>query len=78
MPCCFSHPVLVFSQKGGVAMFTEELARDVGIAYALYCLDCEYKGIEAKTATDFATYVTGKIEEIRRCKGLVSENDVCG
>ena len=59
-------------------MFTEELARDIGIAYAFYCLDCEYKGIEAMEALKFAHYAGDKIQDIRVATGLVLENDVCG
>ena len=59
-------------------MFTVELARDVGIAYALYCLDCRDKGKKAMEALDFAQFVSDKIEEIKVAKGLVREDNACG
>ena len=59
-------------------MFTEEMAREIGIAYTLYCLDCEKKGIGAKSPIEFTELTTSKIEQIRECKGLSKDNDVCG
>lgn len=54
-------------------MFDEDLARLVGVAYALYSLDCEARGIDEssrKSVGDFTDYVVDKIEEVKQLKGL--------
>lgn len=59
-------------------MFTEELAREIGIAYALYSLYCQHHGIEPMKEDDFTAFVLFEIKEVRKCKGLADKNDVCG
>lgn len=59
-------------------MFTEELAREIGIAYSLYSLNCQLHDTEPMKEDDFTAFVLFEIEEVRKCKGLANENDVCG
>lgn len=59
-------------------MFTEELAREVGVAYGLYCAICKTNGKDAMTADEFKKLCCDSIQEIREVGGLVQENSVTG
>ena len=59
-------------------MFDEEMARQVGIAYAVYVSICAANGKHAVDAKTFKQTATDCIEEIRVAAGLVSENSVTG
>lgn len=59
-------------------MFTEEMAREIGIAYGLYAIRCKEKGIMPLDVPEFVQIATDSIEKVRQCKGLKDEADVCG
>ena len=59
-------------------MFTEELAREIGVAYGLYCAICKTDGKDAMKADDFKKLCCDSIERIRDVGGLVPENPVTG
>lgn len=59
-------------------MFDEEMARQVGIAYAVYTSICAANGKHAVNAETFIQTATDCIEEIRMAAGLVPENSVTG
>ena len=46
-------------------MFTEELAREVGVAYGLYCAICKINGKDAMSADEFKKLCCASIQEIR-------------
>ena len=59
-------------------MFTEELAHQIGIAYGVYCIQCEDKCETPIEIGPFIEKILSSIDEVRMYKGLVDENDVCG
>lgn len=59
-------------------MFTEELAREIGIAYGCYKAICSTNGKKPMDECEFTSLCTKSIEEIRANHGLVSENSVTG
>lgn len=59
-------------------MFDEELARKVGVAYAIYKSFCSVSGETPIDADKFVDLCESSIEEVRNIKGLVDENSVTG
>ena len=59
-------------------MFDEELAKQIGIAYAVYVSICNAYGKKAVDAQSFKQTATDCIEEIRTAAGLVPEDSVTG
>lgn len=59
-------------------MFNEEIARQVGIAYAVYISICAANGKHAVDAETFKRTATDCIEKIREVAGLVPEDSVTG
>lgn len=59
-------------------MFTEELAREIGVAYGIYKAICSTTGETAMSAENFKTLCCNSVEEIREVAGLVDENSITG
>lgn len=59
-------------------MLDEELARQIGIAYAVYTSICATNGKCAVDAKSFMQTATDCIEEVRILAGLVPEDSITG
>jgi hypothetical protein len=58
-------------------MFTEEMARVIGIAYFFHCNNCANSGDAKMEIEDFIRKCTDYIEFVREIKGLKND-DVTG
>lgn len=59
-------------------MFDEELARQIGIAYAVYASICTTNGKCAVDALSFIQIAKDCIEDVRTLAGFVTDDSITG
>lgn len=68
----------IVGMKGGDIMFTEEMAREIGIVYGNHKAFCAVIGKTPISPDEFKKMCCDGIEEIRKSAGLVEENSFTG